>query len=181
MLLFEERQLFREQYGPLVRNVQTGERMFSTCGVERILGPGCGVGTRAGREDLRHVVQSFGERISTSDRQLFEQLVGAEFNLQSVVVGISAIITRAGDTQITVCAANGLSNNRIGCGAWGYAGRNQVRSHSLQASNVRIAVDGLEQVLATVAYVAGFNGSFLSEFTLHAKTPGMDPVRPEVG
>ena len=46
--------------------------------------------------------------------------------------------------------------------------------------NKRITVDGLEQVLTMVANVAGFNGSFLGEFTLKAKAPGMDLVRPKV-
>ena len=126
MLLFEERQLFSEQDGPLVRNIQTGERMFSRSCVERVLCPGGGVATRAGGEDLRHVVQGLGVGVSASDGELFEQVIGAELNLRAVIVRFSAIGARAGNAQVAVCPADSRANNRIRRWARRNASRDQA-------------------------------------------------------
>src|SRR6266481_4439286 len=180
MLFFEERQVFSKQDAPLMRNIQSGERMFRGSGVERVLRPGSGVASTEGAEDLRHVVQGLGVGVSASDGELFEQVVGTELNLCAVVAGESAIVTGAGDAQVAVFTADCVGYDGLRRRAGGNASRDQVRRNSLQASYVRISVDGLEQVGATVADVTGFNGCLFGDFTLHAETPGVNLVGTKV-
>src|SRR5258708_31461808 len=111
VLFCEERQCFRNQQGPLAREIQTRERTFRRGGVKRILGPGGSVATAEGAEYLADVVQGFGPGVSGPDGQLLEQVVGAELHLQRVVARGSAIGTGASNAQIPGRATDGSRSN----------------------------------------------------------------------
>ena len=113
--------------------------------------------TCTGGEDFGNVVRGLRKSVGATDGQLFKQVVGAEFDLETVVVRISAVVAGTGNTQVAVFTANSRSDDCLSCRTRGNAGRDQVGSNCLQALNIRIAVDGLEQVLALVADIAQFD------------------------
>src|SRR5262249_52352454 len=83
MLFFEERQLFSEENGELVGNVQSRESIFSSL-IERILRKRDGLTTRACAEDFADVVQGLAVGVGSPHGQLLEHVVGAELGLYRV-------------------------------------------------------------------------------------------------
>src|SRR6476646_8160387 len=92
MLAREERQLFRGCNGELMRNIQPGVRVLTAARVPWILGKGKRIAGDPGTENFAYVIEGTARSVSSAYAKLFEKIVGAEFSLQSVIVGKSAII-----------------------------------------------------------------------------------------
>src|SRR5260370_35217621 len=86
MLRFKERQLLGEGQVPGLRDVQAGDGTLRITRLERVLRGKQRVASGAGREDLAHIVQILAPGVTGAHRQLFEQVVGAELCLQSMIV-----------------------------------------------------------------------------------------------
>src|SRR5205814_1879967 len=98
MLALEEGQLFGGGNGELVREIQTRIRILATPGVERILSEGQRGATHSGAEDFAHVIERTAVGISSAYAELVEQIIGAEFSLQAVVIGVAAVIALQHDS-----------------------------------------------------------------------------------
>src|SRR5438270_582826 len=111
MLLFEEGQLLIEEHGPLVRIVQTGEGVF-TAAVDllgRVLGEEYAVAAAKRAEDFANVIQGLAEGVSAANRQLFEQVVGAELHLRCLIVGVTRVGARTNHTLGAIQTAPRIS------------------------------------------------------------------------
>ena len=116
MLVPEERQLLSEEDRPLMGIIQTGEGIFTAGIVEWILRKGHGVAAAEGAEDLAYVIESFAEGVRGPQRQLFEQIIAAEFHLDSIVVRKAGVSALTQHSKTAICAAqvrgNGASRRR---------------------------------------------------------------------
>ena len=69
-----------------------------------------------GAENFGNVISGLRKRVRAADGQLLEQIVGAEFNLSSIVIRVSAIVAGTGKTKVAVLAANSSSDYRLAAG-----------------------------------------------------------------
>src|SRR5438270_1297729 len=132
MLVLEERQLLSEEDRPLMRIIQAGERIFTAGVVEWVLRKGHGVPGTEGTEDLAYVIESLADGVRGPQRQLFEQVIAAEFHLQRVVVGKAGVraLTQHSKTAMGAARVRVKGSSRRRRDFWGgarcHAGRNQV-------------------------------------------------------
>src|SRR5947209_1017171 len=130
MLVLEERQLLSEEDRPLMRIIQAGERIFTAGVVEWVLRKGHGVPGAEGTEYLAYVIDSLADRVRGPQRQLFEQVIAAEFHLQRVVVGKAGVraLTQHSKTAMRAAQVRGDGASRRRCNLWGGAGRHARRN-----------------------------------------------------
>ncbi len=166
-LVLVEREFFREQYGPHVRNIEPGEGVLVVFGIERIRRPCQRVTGQAGAENFAYVIQRPAEGIAGANRQLFEQVVGAELNLHSVVVGIAPIGPLADDALVAIDATNRLRNGCLARRTWRQT-RGKVGERPCQVGDERIAVDRLEQRRSMITNVARFHRRVLADLSFNA-------------
>src|SRR5262249_48443611 len=191
MLLPEEGQLLRNQDGIRVRIVQARERILTSLRAGWVLWEGDGVaGSQTercfGTEDFADVVQSLAIGVARPQRQLLEDVVGTVFHLHALVVGKAMVGARSGKTLTASLPAYVswlLARRQHLLRRWarGQPGRNKLRERTLQVGDKRIAIYRLEEVHALVAHITGLDGLVFGDLPLHAKTPGVNPLRREVG
>jgi len=157
MLRFEEWHLFHQAQREGVRDVQTGERIFSAAGIQRVLGERGGCAGAAGGEDFTHVVQGLAVGVSGAHGELVKQVVRAEFRLNCLVIGIARVVAQRNHALIAVDAANGICVIRIGCGAGRDTRGNQVGELSRQIADEWIAIRRLEELAGVVANLANLD------------------------
>src|SRR5262249_11355411 len=114
--------------------VQAGDGTLRVAGLERILRGKQSVAGSAGSKDLADVIESLAPRVTRTQGQLLEQVVGTELGLEPVVVREAAVVAGANDTEtarqtshIGPCSRAALR----GCRAGGCPGRQES---SLQLS-----------------------------------------------
>src|SRR5215467_2442186 len=191
VLLPEEGQLLRNQDGIGVRIVQARERILPSLRAGWVLWEGDGVaGSQTercfGTEDFADVVQSLAIGVTRPQRQLLEDVVGTVFHLHALVVGKALVGARSGKTltaSLTAYVSWLLARRQHLLRRWarGQPGRNKLRERTLQVGDEGIAIHRLEEVHALVAHITGFDGLVFGDLPLHAKTPGVNPLRREVG
>src|SRR5712691_191059 len=181
MLLSEERQLFSEQKRECLRDIEAGNRVFSSSKRDWVLREGYSVAGRAGAKDFAGVVQGLAPGITGTHGQLLEQVVGPELHLQSIVIRIAAVIAGAYNPCIAVHAADGNGVERLGRRAGSEIGGHQIGEVSLEIGDEGIAVHRLQQMGGMVAHVAGLEDRVPGELALHSEAPGMNPIWFEIG
>src|SRR5437660_2339717 len=184
LLAFEERQLLAKQERPGAGVIQAREAILALLDTERILGKGVAVASGEGAEDFTGVIEGLGPGEGAAHRELLEEVVGAEFQLQAVVIGVAGVGAGAHNAVAAIHAADvcsGAGAYLLGGRARSKPGRNHVRERSFQISNEGIRIDALEEVISLVAYVAGFNSCVLGDLTLNAQRVALDAVMLEVG
>src|ERR1043166_2145128 len=87
-------------------DVQTGDRAFRIASLERVLRRKQRVACCACSEDLAHVIQVLAPRIASPDLQLLEEVIGAEFGLESIIVRGTAIVARTDNACPAIHAAH---------------------------------------------------------------------------
>src|SRR5713101_4919835 len=115
MLSPERRKVFVERNKKVMREIQAGKTMLRRGGVDLTLGEGAGTAGSPGTEDLAGIVGGLAERISSLQVQLVKQLVGAKFELHTVVVRVSRVGPRTDDSCVAVHAANRLRHCGVCC------------------------------------------------------------------
>src|SRR5215471_754649 len=113
VLFLEPRQLLKEEHCPGVGNIQARERLLCRSGIQGILGDGNGISAAAGGEDFAHVIQRLAPGVGGTESQLLEQIVRAELQLQTVVVGEGEVVAVAENAEIAVHTAYSLRHYRV--------------------------------------------------------------------
>src|SRR5215472_17891988 len=114
MLLLEERQIFSKQDCPDMRVIEAGDRALRIASLERVLGSEDRVAwASTRRENLAHVIQILAPGVAGAHGQLLEQVVGAELQLQCMIIREGAI---AADAHYTIAAIDPahVSSNCVG-------------------------------------------------------------------
>src|SRR5438094_7301441 len=130
LLVFEERQLLAKQERPGARIVQAREAVLALFDIQWILSKGAAVAGRKRAEDFTGVIEGFGPGEGAAHRQLLEDVVGAEFQLQAVVIGVAGVGAGAHNTVAAIYATHICARSRaylLGGQARSKSGRNQVR------------------------------------------------------
>src|SRR5713226_9424294 len=186
MLSPERRKVFVERNKKVMREIQAGKTMLRRRGVHLTLGEGAGSAGSPGTEDLAGIVSGFAERISSLQFQLVKQLVGAKFELHTVVVRVSGVGPPADDPLVAVHTAefrmNCLSRSEH-CGrrcARRLPGRDQIRKSCCETINSRITIDGLEEPGSMISDVASFEDGLLGNLPLETEGPLGCPLRAKV-
>src|SRR5581483_11918959 len=90
-LVFEEGQLLVEQECPRARIIQAREAIFAFLDIQWILSKCAAIAGCKGAEDFAGIVQRLGPSEGAAHRQLLEDVVSAELQLQTVVIGVSTV------------------------------------------------------------------------------------------
>src|SRR5258708_5224078 len=91
VLFPEERKIFSEGHGELVGEVQAGGGVFRAAGPERVLRRKQRIARGTGSEDFAHVIGVPAPSVTGANRQLLEQVGGAELRLDPMVGRESAV------------------------------------------------------------------------------------------
>lgn len=85
--------------------VESGIRVFADGIVGGILSEGHAVAASGGPENFAHVIQRLAEGVRSAQGQLLEKIVGPEFALYRVVVGVSGVGAETKDALSAVLAS----------------------------------------------------------------------------
>src|ERR1700735_896239 len=91
MLLLVERELLDEIEGKILRKIKSGQPMLSTRVVQRILRERRGSAGSAGAKDFTAIVGGVAPSVGHRKLQLADEIVGAEFRLQRVVIRVAGV------------------------------------------------------------------------------------------
>src|SRR5580765_2163549 len=108
--------------------------------VSRVLRKEHAVAAAKRTEDFAHVVQGFAEGVRRANRQLLEQVVGPEFCLQGVVIGIAGVCALTHHTLVAIDTTSSNWVKGLRRRTRSKAGWNQIREVRLQVSNKRIFI-----------------------------------------